>query len=75
MLERRSYADMVSGIFAAGFLRDMRHRHPQWTLGEMARATGLGVVRLCEIERRRGEPPTEVELEAIGRVLWEGLGE
>lgn len=63
------YRDLVRPVWEHGLLRTMRMRVPAISLTEFSIRTGLDIVRIGEIERRRSEP-TDEEFEAIGKALF-----
>lgn len=66
----RNRAGRIHAIIKQGFLRELRTRAPTVSLSDLAEAAGIPVIRVSEIERGRGKPPTAGEAGAIAHVLY-----
>jgi hypothetical protein len=58
-------------VIASGYLRDLRMRSPACSLGVLSRMTEIPLVRLSALELNRGAPASQLEIEAITRVLYD----
>ena len=66
----RNRTGRVYSLILAGFLRELRMRETVCSLRDLARLSGMTMVRLGEIERGRGKRVKPNEAEAITRVLY-----